>query len=96
MTKCAKAPGNTYTRLLVSANDCELATILEAPVRLAWKVPLEIVPVADGTPIPWRVRLRSSSFCNLSVAPEICRGFLIADIPAIIGSLDIVLGEIDR
>lgn len=52
--------------------------------------------VGDGTPIPWRVRARSSSFCNLSVAPEICRGFLIADIPAIIGSLDIVLGEIDR
>jgi NADH-quinone oxidoreductase subunit D len=52
--------------------------------------------VSDGTAIPWRVRARSSSFCNLSVAPEICRGFLLADIPAIIGSLDIVLGEIDR
>jgi NADH-quinone oxidoreductase subunit D len=52
--------------------------------------------ISDGTAIPWRVRARSSSFCNLSVAPEICRGFLLADIPAIIGSLDIVLGEIDR
>jgi NADH-quinone oxidoreductase subunit D len=52
--------------------------------------------VSDGSSIPWRVRARSSSFCNLSVAPEICRGVPIADIPAIVGSLDIVMGEIDR
>lgn len=52
--------------------------------------------VTDGSAIPWRVRARSSCFCNLSVTAELCRGCLIADIPAIIGSLDIVLGEIDR
>ena len=52
--------------------------------------------VGDGTAIPWRVRARSSSFCNLSVTGEICRGCLLADVPAIVGSLDIVLGEIDR
>ncbi len=52
--------------------------------------------VSDGNAVPWRVRARSSSFCNLSIAPAICQGCLIADIPAIIGSLDIVLGEIDR
>jgi NADH-quinone oxidoreductase subunit D len=52
--------------------------------------------VSDGSAIPWRVRARSSSFCNLSVCPEICRGVLIADGPAIVGSLDIVMGEIDR
>ena len=52
--------------------------------------------VGDGTPVPWRVRVRSSSFCNLSVSSELCRGCLIADVPAVIGSLDIVLGEIDR
>lgn len=46
--------------------------------------------------VPLRVRARSSSFCNLSVAHEICRGCLIADIPAIVGSIDIVMGEIDR
>src|SRR5947209_5889704 len=51
----------------------------------------------DSKPVvPLRVRARSSSFCNLSVANEICRGCLIADIPAIIGSIDIVMGEIDR
>jgi NADH-quinone oxidoreductase subunit D len=46
--------------------------------------------------VPLRVRARSSSFCNLSVANEICKGCLIADVPAIIGSIDIVMGEIDR
>ncbi len=52
--------------------------------------------VSDGAAIPWRARARSSSFCNLSVLSELCRGCLIADVPAILGSLDIVLGEIDR
>ena len=46
--------------------------------------------------MPLRVRARSSSFCNLSVTDEICRGCLIADVPAIVGSIDIVMGEIDR
>ena len=45
---------------------------------------------------PWKTRARSSSFCNLSVLPDISRGALIADIPAIAGSLDVVMGEIDR
>lgn len=53
--------------------------------------------VSDGgDSIPRRVRARSSCFCNLSVVEELCRGGLIADIPAIVGSLDIVMGEIDR
>ncbi len=52
--------------------------------------------VSDGSAIPWRTRARSSCFCNLSVSPELCRGCLIADVPAIVGSLDIVMGEIDR
>jgi NADH-quinone oxidoreductase subunit D len=52
--------------------------------------------VSDGSPIPWRTRARSSCFSNLSVTHELCRGCLIADVPAIVGSLDIVMGEIDR
>jgi NADH-quinone oxidoreductase subunit D len=52
--------------------------------------------VSDGNAIPWRVRARSSCFCNLSVCHELCAGIPIADIPAVIGSLDIVMGEIDR
>ena len=51
---------------------------------------------SEGGSIPWRVRARSSSFCNLSVTHELCKGCLIADVPAIVGSLDVVMGEIDR
>jgi NADH-quinone oxidoreductase subunit D len=52
--------------------------------------------IGKDDPIPLRARARSSCFCNLSVAGEICRGCLVADVPAIIGSLDVVMGEIDR
>jgi NADH-quinone oxidoreductase subunit D len=51
-------------------------------------------PAKDAVPL--RVRARSSCFCNLSVTNEICKGCLIADIPAIVGSLDFVMGEVDR
>jgi NADH-quinone oxidoreductase subunit D len=51
-------------------------------------------PLKDSVPL--RVRVRSSSFSNLSVIDEIGRGCLIADVPAIVGSIDIVMGEIDR
>ncbi len=54
-----------------------------------------LVSLGTGA-IPWRVRARSSCFCNLSVTHELCKGCLIADVPAIVGSLDIVMGEIDR
>jgi NADH-quinone oxidoreductase subunit D len=46
--------------------------------------------------VPLRVRARSSCFCNLSVTTELCRGCLVADVPAIVGSIDVVMGEIDR
>jgi NADH-quinone oxidoreductase subunit D len=49
-----------------------------------------------GGPIPQRVKIRGPSFVNLSILPELVRGVLIADIPAIIGSIDIVMGEVDR
>ena len=52
--------------------------------------------ISDGSAIPWRARARSSCFANLSVTSELCRGCLLADVPAVVGSLDIVLGEIDR
>ncbi|WNJ21535.1 NADH-quinone oxidoreductase subunit D [Pontibacter sp. G13] len=53
--------------------------------------------VADGrSDKPFRCKSRAPSFCNLSVLSEISRGVLIADLVAIIGSLDIVLGEVDR
>ena len=53
--------------------------------------------VADGrSDKPFRCKTRGPSFSNLSVLPEMSRGVLIADLVAIIGSIDIVLGEVDR
>jgi NADH-quinone oxidoreductase subunit D len=52
--------------------------------------------VSDGNAIPWRARARSSCFSNLWITGQLCRGCLIADIPSIVGSLDVVMGEIDR
>ena len=46
--------------------------------------------------VPLRVRARSSCFCNLSAFDELARGSLLADVLSILGSLDIVMGEIDR
>lgn len=52
--------------------------------------------IGDGDAEPFRTRAKSSCFCNLSVTGPLCQGILIADIPSIVGSLDIVMGEIDR
>jgi NADH-quinone oxidoreductase subunit D len=53
--------------------------------------------IADNrTDIPFRCKVRGPSFSNLSVLPEISRGVLISDLIAILGSIDIVLGEVDR
>ena len=51
---------------------------------------------SDGGPKPSRVHFRGPSFVNLSALPVMSEGEMVADIVAIIGSLDIVLGEIDR
>ncbi len=51
---------------------------------------------SDGGPKPARVHFRGPSFINLSALPHMCEGEMIADVVAIIGSIDIVLGEIDR
>jgi NADH-quinone oxidoreductase subunit D len=52
--------------------------------------------IGNGDAEPLRARAKSSCFCNLSVTGPICKDFLLGDIPAIVGSLDIVMGEIDR
>ena len=52
--------------------------------------------VSDGSPRPWRMKVRSPSFVNLQALPLMVEGKLVADVIAAIGSIDIVLGEIDR
>ena len=52
--------------------------------------------ISDGSEYPWRAKLRGPSFVNLEILPEMLRGHKMSDVVAIIGSLDIVLGEVDR
>ena len=52
--------------------------------------------VSDGTTQPYRVRIRPPSFVNLQAFDHMVRGHLVADVVAIIGTIDIVLGEVDR
>ncbi len=52
--------------------------------------------VSDGSPRPYRMKIRPASFINLQALPKMCEGSMIADVVAVIGTLDIVLGEIDR
>ncbi len=52
--------------------------------------------VSDGTPRPWRMKVRSPSFVNLQTIPTMIEGRLVADVITAIGSIDIVLGEVDR
>jgi len=53
--------------------------------------------VSDGKSTnPYRFRVRPPSFCNLQGLRTLCKGHLVADVVALIGSLDVVLGEVDR
>ena len=52
--------------------------------------------VSDGSPKPYRVKVRAPSFVNLQALPKLSEGGLVADMIACIGTIDIVLGEVDR
>jgi NADH-quinone oxidoreductase subunit D len=52
--------------------------------------------VADGSNKPYRCKIRAPSYPHLAALEYMCKGHLLADVPAVIGSLDIVFGEIDR
>ena len=52
--------------------------------------------ISDGSPNPYRYRVRPPSLINLTVLEDLCLGRNVADVVAILGSVDIVLGEVDR
>jgi NADH-quinone oxidoreductase subunit D len=52
--------------------------------------------ISDGTPNPYRYRVRAPSFINLTVLEDLCLGHTVADVMVILGSVDIVMGEVDR
>jgi NADH-quinone oxidoreductase subunit D len=66
-------------------------TVVEAP-----KGEFGVYLVADGTNRPYRCKIRSTGFANLQALEALSKGHLLADAVAILGSLDVVFGEIDR
>jgi NADH-quinone oxidoreductase subunit D len=69
----------------------EVYTAVEAP-----KGEFGVYLVADGTNKPYKCKIRAPGFAHLQAMDFICRGHLLADVSAILGSLDIVFGEVDR
>ena len=69
----------------------EVYSSIEAP-----KGELGFYIVSDGSSYPYRLKIRPPSFVNLEALPKMVEGRLLPDVVAVIGSLDIVLGEIDR
>ena len=57
---------------------------------------LGVYLISDGSEYPWRAKLRGPSFVNLQVLPEMLRGYKMSDVIAVLGSLDFVVGEVDR
>ena len=69
----------------------EVYACVEAP-----KGEFGVYLVADGTNRPYRCKIKAPGFAHLSAMDFLCRGHMLADVSAILGSLDIVVGEIDR
>jgi len=69
----------------------EIYAAVEAP-----KGEFGVYLVADGSNRPYRCRIRAPGFAHLQAMDFLCRGHMLADIPAVLGSIDIVFGEVDR
>jgi NADH-quinone oxidoreductase subunit D len=78
-------------RVLKAPKDSEVYHGIEGP-----KGEIGFYIVGDGKQQPYRCRVRPPSFYNLQVLPDMIEGLLLADLVAVIGTTDIVLGEIDR
>jgi NADH-quinone oxidoreductase subunit D len=87
------APGPIFGKVgkVIKPPAGEVYHSIEAP-----KGELGYYVVSDGTINPYRVRVRPPSLINLQALDKMVRGHLIADVVAVIGTLDIVLGEVDR
>ncbi|MEO1001038.1 MAG: NADH-quinone oxidoreductase subunit D, partial [Pseudomonadota bacterium] len=69
----------------------EVYAAVEAP-----KGEFGVYLVADGTNRPYKVKLRAPGYAHLQAMDHLCKGHMLADVSAILGSLDIVFGEVDR
>jgi NADH-quinone oxidoreductase subunit D len=69
----------------------EVYAAVEAP-----KGEFGVYLVSDGSNKPYRCKIRAPGFAHLQAMDHICRGHMLADVSAVLGSLDIVFGEVDR
>jgi len=91
LERIPEGPIKTKTAAVFKPPEGEIYLRIEAP-----RGEMGFYIVSDGSPKPYRVKIRTGSFSNLTVLPIISRGWKIADLVAIFGSLDVVLPEVDR
>ena len=91
-----------YTKMEELIHQFKIVTELKVPEGEVYsrvespRGELGMLVISDGGDIPYRVKVRGPSFCNLATLPVLAKDHLVADLVAIIGSLDIVLGDVDR
>ena len=69
----------------------EVYAAVEAP-----KGEFGVYLISDGTNKPYKCKIRAPSFAHLQAMDFLCRGHMLADVPAVLCSIDIVMGEVDR
>jgi NADH-quinone oxidoreductase subunit D len=82
---------STYFPRIFTPPPGEVYSRIEAP-----KGELGFYIVSDGTIKPYRIKIRSPSFCNLTAIPKMVEGLMIPDLIAAFGTIDVVLGDVDR
>ncbi|MCL4557819.1 MAG: NADH-quinone oxidoreductase subunit D [Deltaproteobacteria bacterium] len=102
MEQSAKIVGQCLGMLAPGDHTAKVPRVLKPPVGEAYvraenpRGELGFYLISDGSTKPYRLKIRTPSFANLSIVPKLGKGVMIADLIAIIGSLDIILPEIDR
>lgn len=90
MTGAPSAVSTYFPRIFAPAAG-EVYSRIEAP-----KGELGFYIASDGTTKPYRVKIRSPSFCNLTAIPKMVQGLKIPDLIVAFGTIDVVLGDVDR
>ena len=81
----------TKEKVVVSIDKDEIYTAVEAP-----KGEFGVYLISDGTSKPYKCKIRAPGFAHLQAMDYLIKGHMLADVPAVLGSLDIVFGEVDR